>query len=77
MPIYRYHCSSCGKECEIFNSVENREYAFCECGSPMRKVFSLISKPIVYDYYSENLGARITGPQHKRRLMKEKNVSEA
>jgi len=77
MPLYNYHCDNCNKDSELFNTVEKREYALCECGSSMKKIFSLISKPVVYDYYSENLGARVTGPQHKRRLMQERNVREA
>lgn len=34
------------------------------------------AKPVVYEYYSENLDARITGPKQKARLLKEKNLSE-
>jgi hypothetical protein len=49
----------------------------CDCGYPMDKVLSPIARPIICEYYSEGLGAVVTGPRQKQRLMKEKGVSEA
>lgn len=77
MPLYSYHCDKCGRDSELFNTVENREYATCgTCFERMTKVLSNIAKPVVLNYYSEALGAHITGPKQKSQVMKEKNVSE-
>ena len=77
MPVYNYVCDSCGRELELFNTVDNREYAMCGCGSHARKVLSSIAKPIIHEYWSENLNAYVTGPRQKSRLMKERGVTEA
>ena len=77
MPVYDYKCEKCGNEFEIWAKVENRYDIDCKCGNRASKILSTISKPIVMEYYSESLGAYITGPRQKQRIMKEKNVSEA
>jgi len=76
MPLYNYHCDNCGSDVVRFNTVENREHMTCDCGSPMRKLLSHIAKAVVYEYWSENLNAHVTGPKQKQRLMRERNVKE-
>lgn len=77
MPLYNYHCENCGLDLEKFNTVENREYMACNCGYPMTKIMSAISKPIILEYYNEGLGAVVTGPRQRQRLMKAKGLTEA
>lgn len=78
MPLYNYHCDNCGRDLELFNTVENRERALCgSCGNNARKVLSSIARPVIMEYYSESLDAYITGPRQKQRLMKAKGLSEA
>lgn len=76
MPIYEYKCAICGEEFEAFHWIADRQKQM-HCGE---KALLLISKsqgrPVVKEYYSENLDARITGPRQKERIMKERNVSE-
>lgn len=76
MPLYEYHCS-CGNHWEAHRSVDYRDMEACsDCLRKPQRVFSMNAKPVVYEYYSENLDARITGPKQKARLLKEKNLSE-
>ena len=75
MPVYDYRCS-CGLEWEEYNTIENRDNERCACGKNAERIFKLNAKPVVLEYYSESLDARITGPRQKSQVMKDKNVSE-
>ena len=74
-PTYDYYCD-CGREWEEWNTIDARNYQKCSCGRLAKRKMTLNSKPIVLNYYSEGLGEFITGPKHKARVMKEKNLSE-
>jgi hypothetical protein len=75
MPFYDYHCD-CGAEWEAYNEIHNRDNEVCDCGRPAKRNYKLNAKPVVLEYYSEGLGAHITGPRQKSQIMKQKNVSE-
>jgi len=76
MPVYDYACQSCGLEWEAYHEIEERNSEWCDCGELAKRIYFMNGKPVVYEYYSENLGARITGPAQRQRLMKEKDLSE-
>ena len=39
MPIYGYHCDSCGNEFEILQSMKDEPLRVCDkCGGPLRKL---------------------------------------
>ncbi|MDR2896183.1 MAG: FmdB family transcriptional regulator [Propionibacteriaceae bacterium] len=41
MPIYQYHCNSCGRDLEIFQHMSDPTLTTCpECQGQLRKVFS-------------------------------------
>ncbi len=41
MPIYQYHCRSCGRDLEIFQHMTDPTLTVCpECQGPIRKIFS-------------------------------------
>jgi hypothetical protein len=74
-PLYEYKC--CGQTWEAFHTTPYRNCEICdECGRMAKRILSKIAKPVVMEYYSENLDAQITGPKQKSKIMKEKNVSE-
>lgn len=75
MPFYDYYCD-CGLEWEEYNDINNRDNEMCGCGKPAKRKLQLNAKPVVLEYYSESLDARITGPKQKERVMRERNVSE-
>ncbi len=74
-PIYDYYCE-CGNEWEAFHSIEDRLNEICACGKKASRKLTLSSRPVVYEYFSENLNAHITGPKQKQRILREKNISE-
>lgn len=77
MPLYEYKCS-CGNHWDAFHSIEFRDSETCECGLKADRVWAFPQgRPVVYEYFSENLDAQITGPRQKQRVMKEKDVSES
>jgi putative FmdB family regulatory protein len=74
--IYEYKCNVCGEKFEAWAEVEKR-HEMRHCGQTAKKLISKSqSKPVVMEYFSENLDAQITGPRQKARVMKEKDVSE-
>ena len=78
MPLYDYYCKSCKAEWEAFNSMANREEESCRCGTPATvQISATRTKPVIMDYFSENLNSHITGPEQRRRVMKESGVEEA
>jgi putative FmdB family regulatory protein len=79
MPLYEYLCKECDKEqWETVHKVECRKTERCpDCGGESVIQMSLQQRPQIYDYYSENLGAQITSPKHRRRLMKANNLEDA
>jgi DNA-directed RNA polymerase subunit RPC12/RpoP len=75
-PMYEYKCS-CGNHYEAHHLMGFRDCEVCpDCGFKPERVFSLNAKPVVYEYFSESLMAKITGPKQKQRILKEKNMSE-
>ena len=76
MPLYDYECPVCGKEYEEFRKVENR-LEVNHCGAVSKLNISITSRPVILDYYSENLDAVITGPEQKKQVMKAKGVENA
>lgn len=75
-PVYDYRCDDCDLEWEEFHEVKERDNEWCQCGKRAKKLMKLKSKPVVYEYYSENLDAVITGPKQRKRIMKERDVTE-
>ena len=76
MPIYDYFCD-CGKTWEDIRSVKNRNSMVCECGHLAKIAISIPARPVIHEYYSENLNAQITGPAQKKRVMKAKGMEES
>ncbi len=79
MPLYDYYCPKCDnqKQWEGFHSVENRGNEICsDCGGKAYIALSVTAKPIIQEYYSDNLQAQITGPAQKKRLMRAKGLEE-
>ena len=80
MPIYTYRCQACDKVNEAFRSIAERDNApRCEhCKSVTKKI---ISKQSVHSdfapYYDQNLETYIESKQHRKKVMKEKDVYEA
>ena len=75
MPLYTYTC--CGEEWESFRPIKNRRKERCKsCDKKAKLVISNKAKPVVMEYYDEGLGSRVTGPRHRKRLMRERDVEE-
>jgi len=76
MPIYTY--SHCDNIWEATHKIADRHREKCpECGKKSILIITATkTKPVVYDYYDNGLDERVTGPQHRRRLMKQKDLEE-
>lgn len=75
-PLYEYKCT-CGKFWEARHTIDERDEEACAaCGEKPKRVLSLTAKPVVYEYYSDNLGTMVTGPKQKAQLLKERNLTE-
>lgn len=77
MPVYEYECPDCEEEWESVHSVDTRKEESCAyCGEKATLLMSVGARPIIEEYYSENLGAIVTGPKHRRELMRQKGLEE-
>lgn len=75
MPTYVYGC--CDKEWENLHTISERNTEVClNCNGNAEIVIQPTQRPVVMNYYSESLNARITGPAQKKRLMREKSIEE-
>ena len=78
MPLYDFRCEKCDVEVEGYASVASRNEVACPmCGDTMTVLITTRARSVVYDYFSENLDAYVTGPAQRRRLMKERGLEEA
>lgn len=77
MPIYEYQCEDCVEQWETFHSVDTRKEEKCAyCDEKATLLMSVGARPIIEEYYSENLGAVVTGPKHRKELMRQKGLEE-
>lgn len=77
MPLYSYQCPVCDDIRDEFRSVAQRNDAPECCGEKMKKLiggYGVIDD--VDPYYDDDLETYIKSKQHRRRVMKEKDVSE-
>ena len=71
MPLYDYECESCGQQKERFFWLAERKRSLkCDCGGRMKTIITTRAKPEVVDEWDEVLNARVTGPKHRRQLMR-------
>ena len=75
MPRYEYLCPECLRNWESFHPISERGNEYC-CGVQAKRLIVTSSKPVIYEYFSENLNAHITGPAQRRKIMKERGVEE-
>lgn len=75
MPMYDLECKECGKEFESLSSVADKDMIQCECGGYGT---TLITQHgfIFYEGFDETLQTYITGPAHRRDIMKAKGIEE-
>ena len=77
MPLYEYKCEDCKEEWEAVHTVDTRKEEYCVlCGEKANMLLSKTQRPIINEYYSENLGAIVTGPKHRKALMRDKGLEE-
>ncbi len=77
MPVYIYNCKQCDKEWEAFRPMASRHDETCKCGAKPDIVLRPGARPQVMEYFDVGLGVHITGPAHRRAVMKARGVHEA
>jgi putative FmdB family regulatory protein len=78
--LYEYRCLSCKETTEAHRSVADRNNApeCSHCGGITRKIISIQRVHSDFaPYYDENLETHIQSKQHRKKVMKEKDVYEA
>ena len=77
MPTYTYYCTECKKEWEAVHTINERNKEVC-CNKDPDIIITKFSKSQMQynNYYDVGLGEWITGPKHRKRIMKEKNLVE-
>jgi len=76
MPIYKYECQKCRTQWDEVHTVDERMNEE-HCGVTAIRLISPTAKPQVYNYYCEGIGAQITGPAQRAKLMKQKGLADA
>jgi len=77
--LYEYRCQLCDKITEAHRSVAKRDDApECSCGGHTRKIISIQRVHSDFaPYYDDNLETHVQSKQHRKKVMKEKDVVEA
>lgn len=79
MPLYDYQCSKCHAVREEFLPADDGRALSCECGGSMKRQFPFAAafgyQPFEA-YYDEALDCDITGSEHRKFVMRAKNVIE-
>lgn len=78
MPLYDFHCKKCDKKWESFRKINDKMNESCpQCkGKATSLMTGFKSNPTFYQGYDLGLDVVITGPAHRRRIMKERNLFE-
>ena len=79
MPLYIYECEKCGTVGEFITGME--EYQKCpECKTTMKRLptpFNINMGPVpTGGYYDDNLESYIQTNEQRKRLMREKGITE-
>ena len=80
MIMYEYRCKSCEHLMTALREIDDRnDCPACEeCGEATKKVISGVKvHPDFEPYYDPNLETHIQSKQHRKKVMREKGVSEA
>ena len=75
MPIYDYE--HCGQIWEGFNTIDERNMELCSCGEHATIVIRNSARPVIYEYYDTGLGAQVTGPKQRQKIMRAKGLEES
>jgi len=76
MPMYDLMCLYCKHEFETFSKVIDKDNIKCEeCGEKTKTLITQHGFQFI-EGFDEHLDTYITGPGHKARVMKSKNLSE-
>ena len=79
MPLYSYKCQTCSEVTDASRSIADRADApsCAECGSNTKKIIAKYTvHPDFAEYYDDNLETHITSKQHRKKVMKERDVVE-
>ena len=77
--MYEYYCACVHEDAiwEAFHSIADRNNEKCpDCDQRASIAMSVGQRPVIMEYYSENLQANVTGPAHRKQLMKQKGLEE-
>jgi len=80
MPIYEYHCDSCGRgEQRVARISEHKKQIDCQCGQVMRQVLSAPLFNIQESFAAECpiTGRAITSHRQRRNIMAEHGLIDA
>jgi len=78
--LYEYRCLLCQEVTEKVRSVadRNNRVECIKCGGETRKIISLSKvHPDFEPYFDDNLETQIQSKQHRKKVMKEKGVTES
>ena len=78
MPLYDFKCKSCMIEWEEFSKMSEKDNVRCErCNGEGVSLITIRTKPNVFmEEYVEGFDAVVTGPAHRRQIMKERHYEE-
>jgi len=77
MPVYKYYCDKCGKYTKKVARIAERHEQTCdECGCELElavpdRVFTILD---IDPYFDTGFGCRVDSRQHKKRIMRERNL---
>lgn len=77
-PIYNYECE-CGRKFIAIKKINARKHEICDCGLRAKQVLSIPAKPVIIcqPYWDSGIGAKITSPKQRKRLLREKGLEES
>lgn len=79
MPIYAYHCPTCGADADEFRKVDDRDNAPMCCDAPMKREITapMVSVPPSFAYKCQMSGEVVTTYRKRKELMEKHGVVDA
>lgn len=79
MPIYAFHCPTCGAEEDVFRKVDQRDDAPLCCDAAMKREISapMVSVPASFEYKCTMSGEVVSTYRKRKYLMEKHGVVDA
>lgn len=79
MPLYAYHCATCGRDADQFSKIADRQHGPDCCGAPMVQALTapMVFVPGDFAYQCQITGEVVQTERKRKYIMEQHNLADA